>query len=49
MFLPATNILKFSKTVHIINLFDRFIIIIIIIIPIFSIYSFIYGTIIIVN
>ena len=32
MFLPATNILKFSKIVHIINLFDRFIIIIIIII-----------------
>ena len=52
MFLPATNILKFSKTVHIINLFHRFIIIIIIIIiiiPVFSIYSFIYGTIIIVN
>ena len=32
MFLPATNILKFSKTVHIINLFDRLIIIINIII-----------------
>ena len=32
MFLLATNILKFSKTVHIINLFDRFIIIINIII-----------------
>ena len=30
MFLPVTNILKFSKIVHIINLFDRFIIIIII-------------------
>ena len=28
MFLLATNILKFSKTVHIINLFDRLIIII---------------------
>ena len=32
MFLLATNILKFSKTVHIINLFDRLIIIINIII-----------------
>ena len=29
MFLPVTNILKFSKIVHIINLFDRFVIIII--------------------
>ena len=43
MFLPATNILKFSKTVHIINLFDRFIIIIIIIIIITNFfYLFIY-------
>ena len=48
MFLPATNILKFSKIVHIINLFDRFIIIIIIIITIIiiiiitSFYLFIY-------
>ena len=43
MFLPATNILKFSKIVHIINLFDRFIIIIIIIIIIItSFYLFIY-------
>ena len=32
MFLPVTSILKFSKIVYIINLFDRFIIIIIIII-----------------
>ena len=40
MFLPATNILKFSKIVHIINLFDRFIIIIIIIIIINIITSF---------
>ena len=43
MFLPATNILKFSKIVHIINLFDRFIIIIsIIIIIITFFYLFIY-------
>ena len=42
MFLPATNIMKFSKIVHIINLFDRFIIIIIIIIIITSFYLFIY-------
>ena len=48
MFLPATNILKFSKIVHIINLFDRFIIIVIIIITIIiiiiitSFYLFIY-------
>ena len=40
MFLPATKILKFSKTVHIINLFDRFIIIINIIFIIIIITNF---------
>ena len=39
MFLPVTSILKFSKIVYIINLFDRFIIIIIIIIIIITFYN----------
>ena len=42
MFLPATNILKFSKIVHIINL-------LLLVLLLFSIYFFIYGTIIIVE
>ena len=40
MFLPATNILKFSKIVHIINL-------LLLVLLLFSIYFFIYGTIIV--
>ena len=46
MFLPPTNILKFSKIVHIINLFYRFFFIIVIIT---FFYLFIYGTISIVK
>ena len=40
MFLPVTSILKFSKIVYIINLFDRFIIIIIIIITFYNIFLY---------